>query len=85
MIGDRLKLLRETLNLSQRDVASKSGVAYYAYRCYEQNQHPPSYNNLIRLADFFAVSIDYLTGRSCDTNINVKNYSEMYANLREKA
>lgn len=83
MIGDRLKLLRTTLNLSRHDVASKSGVSYHAYRNYELNQCPPSYNNLILLADFFAVSIDYLTGRSDD--INIKDYGEMYTDLREKA
>lgn len=83
MIGHRLTLLRNTLNLSRHDVASKSGVSYHAYRNYELNKCPPSYDNLILLADFFAVSIDYLTGRSND--INTKDYGEMYANLRENA
>ena len=83
MIGDRLKLLRNTLNLSRHDVASKSGVSYHAYRNYELNKCPPSYDNLISLADFFAVSIDYLVGKTND--IDVKEYGEMYANLREKA
>ena len=35
-----------------------------AYQYCESGHHVPEYRNLLALADFFDVSLDYLTGRS---------------------
>lgn len=83
MTKNRLKLLRNTLCLSQNEVAIKSGVSYAAYRNYEEGRSLPSYSNLILLSDFFAVSVDYLIGRNDE--INTEKYGKMYADLREEA
>lgn len=37
-----------------------------AYQRYEYGTREPAYQKLIALADFFDVSLDYLTGRSDD-------------------
>ena len=50
----------------QKDLAELLKVTPRAMRNYESGLHEPSYDNLIALADYFDVSIDYLVGRSDD-------------------
>ena len=58
-----LILLREKKGLRQEDMAKKLEVSRQAYCTYENDRHQASYETLIKLADFFDVSIDYLLGR----------------------
>ena len=59
----QLKLERKLL---QKDIAAAIGLSLRAYQCYEKGQKEPTLSVLIRLADFFDVSLDYLVGRSDD-------------------
>ena len=34
------------------------------YQCYEMGETEPSLDKLFRLADYYQVSLDYLTGRT---------------------
>ncbi len=61
--SDRLKELRASRNLTQKAVYTAIGVAPVVYQRYEYGQ-APSFDNLLALADFFNVSLDYLVGRS---------------------
>ena len=61
---DRLKALRKRKGLSQEDIAPKVGVKYGTYRNWEQGVRDPGTEALIRLAEFFGVSVDYLLGQS---------------------
>ena len=63
---ERLKELRSSRGLTQKDVADSVGMAQMAYQRYEYGTREPAYQKLIALADFFDVSLDYLTGRSDD-------------------
>lgn len=59
--GDRLKYLRKaTPNLSQKKFGERLGLAESTISMYEQNKREPDYATLIKIADFFDVSIDYL-------------------------
>ena len=40
------------------------GISLRAYQFYESGAYDPALPNLIALADYFQVSIDYLVGRS---------------------
>jgi transcriptional regulator with XRE-family HTH domain len=60
----RLAGLRAENGLRQSDVAEKIGISTTAYRNIETGPSAPSLENLIKLADLFNVSLDYLTGRS---------------------
>lgn len=40
------------------------GISRQAYCTYENDRHQAGYDTLIKLADFFEVSIDYLLGRT---------------------
>jgi len=63
-IADRLKELRKSKELPQRAVGESIGINERTYRRYEAGDIDPSATNVIKLADFFEVSADYLLGRS---------------------
>lgn len=59
--GDRLRKLRKDRDLSQGDLASKLGVVPSAVGKYERMPNSfPSVEVLIKLSDFFGVTLDYL-------------------------
>ncbi|MGC2840418.1 helix-turn-helix domain-containing protein [Bacillus velezensis] len=60
MLGDRLKVLREKKDLTQDGVAKALDISRGTYAHYEINKRRPDYETLIKIADFFDVSIDYL-------------------------
>lgn len=63
---ERLKELRFSRNLTQKEIADSVGMAPVAYQRYEYGTREPAYQKLIALADYFDVSLDYLVGRSDD-------------------
>lgn len=60
--GERLKELREGKELSQIEFAQKIRVAKSAITPWEKGQSEPVLSNLIKISQFFGVSIDYLAG-----------------------
>ncbi len=65
-IAARLHDLRLARDLSQEDVAAVVGVTQAALSRWENPDHPasPSAAEMTCLADFFAVNMDYMVGRS---------------------
>lgn len=63
VIARRLRELRESRGLSKRDVAKALQIDYTAYAKYESGARGIKPELLIKLADFFDVSVDYLFGR----------------------
>lgn len=61
-LGERLKEVRESRNLSQAAVAERIEVTNAAISAYELNTSTPSLETFIKLALFFNVSADYLLG-----------------------
>ena len=59
----RLKKVREEKGLSQAELAKVAGFQPAAISHFETGQRKPSFDNLKKLADALAVSIDYLLGR----------------------
>ena len=57
-----LKLIRSNNNLTQLEVAKDLKIPTTTYATYEQNKALPSESMLIKLADYFNCSIDYLLG-----------------------
>ena len=68
MLSERLKLLRTERNMSQADVALLLNISRQAYNHYESGKREPDTDMLIKLANIFDVSMDYLLGRSDDHN-----------------
>lgn len=57
-----LKILRENNNLTQRECASALQIAKTTLCYYEQGKISPSIEMIIKIADFFGCSVDYLLG-----------------------
>ena len=55
--------LRKLNNYTQRQVAEVLNISQPSYIRYENGKAEPSLENLVKLADLFDVSIDYLCGR----------------------
>ena len=61
--AERLLLLREEKHVSQSVAANASGINLRTYHRYENGEREASVSTLIRMADYFGVTIDYLVGR----------------------
>jgi transcriptional regulator with XRE-family HTH domain len=72
----RLLELRTEKNLSQRDMAKILNISQGTYNNWENQNTQPSIEQLITIANYFGVSVDYLIGNSDDLgviNYNVTN------------
>ncbi len=61
---NRLRELREDHDLRQREIAQKIGISQRNYSYYETNQTMLTEDILIKLADFYETSIDYILYRT---------------------
>ncbi len=61
--SDSLKLIRKQSKKTQRETAEYLGINIRTYQNYEGDRSEPSITQLIKLADFFMVSLDELVGR----------------------
>ena len=64
IFAQRIKELRNEKKQKQSDMAELLGIKLRAYQYYESGTHYPEVPNLIKLADYFEVTTDYLLGRS---------------------
>ena len=62
--SNRLRKLREGLGISQAKFATIAGTAQATINRYETGFSVPSLRMLMWYADYFDVSMDYLTGRT---------------------
>jgi transcriptional regulator with XRE-family HTH domain len=68
---NRLRELREELNLRQIDVSKATGIDQKTLSNYETEKTNPDSYSLIKLANFYKTSIDYIVGRT-DTMLSDK-------------
>ena len=59
-----LKKLREDASVSQKALADAIGVSQQSVNKYENHNIEPDIETLIRIADFFDTSVDYIIGHS---------------------
>jgi transcriptional regulator with XRE-family HTH domain len=64
IIAGRLRTLREDAKLSQEKIAPIVGMKQSSVNRYENGQSNPSFETLLRYADYFDVSLDYIFGRT---------------------
>ena len=60
MFGTRLKILREGDDLSQAKFAQEIGFSQSSIASWENGTREPGMNTLIKIAQYFNVSVDYL-------------------------
>lgn len=70
--SERLRLLRTTSGLSQRELAQKIGVSKSSINMYERGEREPGFETLESVADLFRVDINYLLGRTDDPHSGTK-------------
>lgn len=58
--GQRLARLRKSHNLTQQELAKRLRVSKSSLGMYEIGQREPNFETLVRMGDFFGVSMDYL-------------------------
>ena len=61
--AENLKSLRQERGIGQVELAQKINVSRGIISLWENNLREPGMYNLIALADFFGVTVDYLIGR----------------------
>jgi len=64
MIGRRIKTLRDEKGLSQAALASALGVSRMTVNNYENEKRAPDIDFAMNAADYFGVTVEYLTGRT---------------------
>ncbi len=69
IIAKRLKALRLERGYTQSQIAIYSDVTETAYQNYELMKRMPRVEVLVKIADFYNVSLDYLTGRTDKKNV----------------
>lgn len=62
MFSNRLRQLRYEKDISQRELAESIGVEQRSISKYETEESEPNFKKLIKMAEFFNVSTDYLLG-----------------------
>ena len=70
MYFQRLRDMREDADLKQSTVAQYLGIQQTGYSRYERGARTIPLEHLIRLADFYDVSLDFLTGRTQKMKVN---------------
>lgn len=66
----RIRDLREDSDLKQKDLAAHLSIDQSTYSDYENGRINVPIEQLIKIADYYNVSIDYIVGRTDKTEIN---------------
>ncbi|EAG8559463.1 XRE family transcriptional regulator [Listeria monocytogenes] len=95
MFGNRLKQLRKNNNKTQEDISKILGISRGAYSHIENGRNEPDMETIVKLANIFGVSTDYLLGRSnnsfidtiaahIDSNATEDDIKDILAYIEEK-
>ncbi len=82
-IGSRITLLRKEKKWSQIELAKNINASREIISRYERNESVPSIDMIIKIADVFGVTVDYMIGQSenssfdKDTVDRIKNIQKM--------
>ena len=69
MFTNQLRTLRENANIKQKDIAAALHIKPNTYNRYECGVNEPDIEMLIKLADFFHVSVDFLLGHTVTSQV----------------
>lgn len=75
-LSERIRLLRSAIGLSQVEFSQRMGVTKQCVSNWENDNVLPSIEMLVKLADFFHVSTDYLLGRENTHTLDVSRLTE---------
>lgn len=70
IFNDRLKLLRTECSLTQEVAAKEMGIPPRSYQRLELDGNKTHYDTLLKIADYYGVSVDWLMGRTDVREVN---------------
>lgn len=79
VLAERMKWLREKNRLAQKEVAANIGVTLSGIQKMEYGTSMPKVETLVKIADFFDISTDFLLGRVSYTN----DLNDVLSKIRE--
>lgn len=77
MLGDKIRELRNTKEITQEELAKVIGVTTSMVGMYETGARKPSFEVLLKISKYFNVSIDYLMGAAPFKN-EIEAYHSIY-------
>jgi transcriptional regulator with XRE-family HTH domain len=81
--GERLRQARKALGLSQEEASELIGVSWAQYGEYERDIRGPLLSVMVRIADAWGLSLDWLTGRKTAGGINAPDAVTFGQRLKE--
>ena len=81
---NRIRDLREDRDLRQVDVSEAIGIDQRTLSNYETGKTNPDSFAIIKLADFFGVSTDYLLGRTNNNTIDANDIVKKIVKLQDE-
>ena len=81
---NRIRDLREDLDLRQIDVARETGIDQKTLSNYETGKTNPDSYSIIKLAEFFNVTTDYLLGYSDSSIKNNEDIKKILINVEKE-
>ncbi|MEN6463056.1 MAG: helix-turn-helix transcriptional regulator [Syntrophomonas sp.] len=85
MLGQNLKKLREVRKIAQKNLADMLGVGISTVAGWERDYRNPDLEMLVKLADFYDVSVDSLLGRQdFDVKVDIDSDRIKYKSEVEK-
>lgn len=86
-IGERITSLRKAKNWSQEDLATKIDASRVMIGKYERGDNLPSVEVIVKLANAFEVSVDFLLGEGLNASYDkemIKRLDELESLPKEK-
>ena len=70
IFNERLRILREEKGLTQEGIAKEMQIPLRSYNRLESNGSKTNYDTLLKIADYYGVSVDWLMGRTDRREVN---------------
>lgn len=79
MLGENIRKLRQDRGIGQLELGRRVGASKQSISNWENGNIMPSIDLLLRLADFFGVSTDYLLGREGQRTLDAVGLTDAQA------
>jgi len=87
VFGQRLRYLRESKKMTQKELAKALNSSESTIGMYERGEREPNFETVGKIASYFGVSVDFLLGHTNDstqTQRIVQDYSPFLKAIKEK-
>lgn len=83
ILASNLLMIRKTRHITQKEVAETIGITATALSAYEKAQREPSLGVVMKLADFYGVSLDWLCGHKTKNDRSEMSRADFLRSLSE--